>query len=119
MGASHIERPEVGRVYLVRKKINGVPSVRFQPAKILAREEIDLPYRSNILTVLWLDDNVESRITEYYGVVKELTERWVQAEVVRTQAEIQQRKFKLNNLYGLIGENPRSPDSGESTETVS
>lgn len=102
MTSSIITNPEVGRVYLVRRKINGKLTNRFQPARIMAREfdsgeAVDLVrfvgYR---ICVKWINDGTtESDIFEVHGHVRELTKRQLDIELnaAAAAADIAQNRF--------------------------
>jgi hypothetical protein len=100
-----IANPEVGRVYLVRKQINGLLSKRFEPALIKARwfheGSIDT-FAAWRLNVKWVYDGTETlNLLEVDGSVKELTKRWVAAEIERASAELTAARKKHDGLLAL------------------
>ena len=108
MGISHIDNPEVGRTYLIRRKINGNPSVRFQPAKVedvrvVTDPALDhLKYNGTYLKVRWLDTyEIQEDLLFTYGSVKELTERWVSDEYARANDEVVLAQARVDMLYTL------------------
>lgn len=105
MSLNTIANPEVGRVYLVRRKINGSLSTRFQPALIKARwfhEGTMDTFAGWRLNVKWVCDGTETlNILEVDGSVKELTKRWVSQEIDRASAELTVARKKHDGLLAL------------------
>lgn len=105
MPVNFIENPEIGKVYLIRRKTNGALATRFQPARILEREfrpGTAQQFEGQYLKVRWLTDNIDQAdLLEHYGSVKEITRRWLDAELARADQELNTAKTKFNNLWCL------------------
>ena len=105
MALDTVQNPEVGRVYLVRRQINGALSKRFEPALIKARwfhEGSMDTFAGWRLNVKWVYDNTESlNLLEVDGTVKELSKRWVAVEIERASAELTAARKKHDGLLAL------------------
>lgn len=107
MNTSLIQNPEEGRVYLIRRRIGGSAQKRFEPAKVIERlvvEDLAGGTTGYKLEVLWLYDSKQERIPELYGSIKELTQRWVQAEYKIAGDEYESARAKRKALADLYGD---------------
>jgi hypothetical protein len=105
MALSTVQNAEVGRVYLVRRQINGALAKRFEPALIKARwfhEGSMDTFAGWRLNVKWVTDGTETlNLMEVDGTVKELTKRWLTIEIERASAELSAATKKHNGLLAL------------------
>jgi hypothetical protein len=105
MTIENISCPEVGRVYLVRRQVNGFLSKRFEPALIKARwfhEGSTDTFAGWRLNVKWVYDNTETlNLLEVDGTVKEMPKRWVAAEIERASTELSAANKKYHGLIAL------------------
>jgi hypothetical protein len=105
VNTSLIQNPEEGRVYLIRRRIGGSAQKRFEPARVIERlvvEDLAGGSTGYKLEVLWLYDSKQERIPELYGSIKELTQRWVQAEYEAAITEELTVKAKRASLGALL-----------------
>lgn len=105
MASDTIVNPEVGRVYLVRRKINGALTKRFEPALIKARfwhEGSMDTFAGWRLNLRWVYDRVEDLgVLEVEGHVKDMPKRWVAQEIERASAELSAATKKYDSLLAL------------------
>lgn len=118
MNFENISNPEVGRVYLVRKQINGRMSNRFEPALIKARwfhEGSMDTFAGWRMNVKWVLSNTETlNLLEVEGAtVKELTRRWIAIEIERASQELTAARKKHDGLLALKLRNELGMDAEE------
>lgn len=96
-----VSETQPGLVYLVRRKLNGSLTTRFQPAEVLDRKVE--PGRTTLLKVRWLTDNVEQDgVIEIFGSVKELSHKWLRDEYARAVVEADAARVRVENLNALF-----------------
>jgi len=105
MKTDTIRNPEVGSEYLVRRKISGKLSTRYQPAKITARwyhEGTSMTYAGWRLNVIWLNDNTpELNVHTVDDSVRELTARWLSIEISEAAVLAEKSKNRFDRLCFL------------------
>jgi len=121
MALDTITNPEVGRVYLVRRQINGALSKRFEPALIKARwfhEGSMDTFAGWRLNVKWVYDNTESlNLLEVDGTVKELSRRWLAVEIERASTELTAARKKHDGLLALKLRNELGMDAADTASS--
>lgn len=121
MALDTITNPEVGRVYLVRRQINGALSKRFEPALIKARwfhEGSMDTFAGWRLNVKWVYDGTETlNLLEVDGTVKELSKRWLAVEIERASAELTAARKKHDGLLALKLRNELGMDAADTASS--
>lgn len=74
-----VENPEFHRLYLIRRYKGGSLTKRYEPGRIIDIDMLDGGIR--IFHVHFLYDGFSADYTAYYGLVKELSDRWIQDEL--------------------------------------
>ena len=100
-----IAAPEVGKVYLVRRFLNGSKLARFQPAMIIERTEREADaqhFAGFYLKLKWLfDGSVQDDYYEAYASIKAITPRWIRTEFDRADEELRLARSKFDIMYVL------------------
>jgi hypothetical protein len=118
----NISNPEVGRVYLVRRQINGRMSNRIETALIKARwfhEGSMDTFAGWRLNVKWVLSNTETlNLLEVDGAtVKELSKRWIAIEIERASQELAAARLKHDGLLALKLRHELGMDAAETAST--
>ncbi len=102
MPSNFIENPETGKLYLIKRNKSGTAAKRAQPGTIVKFNHVD-GMRSPTVNVHWQYDGViEEGVLMYYGLVKELTRKWVDMEQKRLKAELDETRKALTQIEGLM-----------------
>jgi hypothetical protein len=100
-----VSNPEVGQVYLVRRKLNGAKRQRSAPARILTREWHDWEpgkYAGYRLSLQWIDtDEREYDYVEFDGSVRELRLNWLNEEAAVLTQELKDLSERLARVEAL------------------
>lgn len=98
-----VDTPQIGHVYLIRRRLGGLKAARFQPAKVIDRKpSLGGQFDGHFLKVRWLTDNVEQDdVFQVSGTVKELTYKWIRDELIRADGELRAAKVSFDNLTAL------------------
>ena len=102
MPSNFIENPELNRLYLIKRNRSGDPTKRYQPGTIVEIKKVDGHMATNQCTVHWLfEGEFEDNVLMFYGLTKELTRKWLDAEALRKAAEIKSLRYALNKIEEL------------------
>lgn len=101
MPSNFVENPELNKLYLIKRNKSGDPSKRFQPGTIVDIKKIDEHFAS-YARVHWLfDGTFEDNVLMFYGLTKDLTNKWLDAEARRKDTELKAMKLAINHLDQL------------------
>lgn len=102
MPTNFIENPETGKLYLIKRNKSGDPSKRFQPGTIVKFSQPPPHMATQFVTVHWLfDGTIEEDVLMFYGLVKDLTRKWLDNESARKEAESMALAIAMNHLDQL------------------
>jgi hypothetical protein len=107
MGVHFITSPTEGRIYLVKRKVSGDKSNRFEPALINKIEERITEQGCSAgfkISVLWMNDAMhEDDIAMYLGLIKDLTSKYLRDESKRVKADLKALEIKASMISYLEG----------------
>ena len=101
MPSNFIENPELDRLYLIKRNRSGDPTKRYQPGTIVEIKDVE-GHSAPYCRVHWLfEGEFEDNVLMFYGLTKELTRKWLDAEALRKAAEIKSLRYALNKIEEL------------------
>lgn len=105
MSVHFITSPTEGKIYLIKRKVGGAKSNRFEPSSVQKIEvrTTDQGFDAGFqISVCWMNDNVlEEGIAMYHGLIKELTLKWLRDEKKRTDTDLKSLAAK-SEMIGCL-----------------
>lgn len=102
MPSKFIDNPELNRLYLIKRNKSGDPLKRFQPGTIIEIKKAEGCMLTWVCTVHWLfDGEITQDVMMFYGLVKELTRKWLDDEDSRKNRELKALKIALHHIDQL------------------
>jgi hypothetical protein len=99
MPSNFVENPELNKLYLIRRNKSGTAAKRAQPGTIVELERIG---HVTYVKIHWQYDGViEDDMLLFYGLVKELSRKWIDMEQKRLTKELLETKKALERIEAL------------------